>query len=68
MGWTPINELMEKLPWTISSVTSQNVHKLVYKLRSDLKKSGIPREIIEENKNGYYRLGVKPDAISIKLA
>lgn len=68
MGWVPIDELIEKLPWTVSVVTSNNVHKLVYKLRKDLENAGLAKKLIEENQNGFYRLQARPDELKIELS
>jgi hypothetical protein len=65
-GWVPINELLQTLPWTTSSVTNSNVHKLVYKTRSLLVEHGIDRLLLEENQNGCYRLNIPPEKIKIE--
>jgi len=64
-GWVSVQELSEKLPWTIGEIDSSNVHKLVYKLRRAFRESGIEENLIEYN-NGYYRLSTPPEKIQIE--
>ena len=68
IGWVPINALLDKLPWTTAHVTNSNVHKLVYKVRTQMSRVGMNRSMLEENLNGCYRLNVDSDKISIKRA
>ena len=64
-GWVSVQELTEKLPWTIGEIDYSNVHKLVYKLRRAFRESGIEENLIEYN-NGYYRLSTPPEKIQIE--
>lgn len=66
-GWVSINELLQTLPWTTSSVTNSNVHKLVYKTRSLFAEHGIDRYILEENQNGCYRLNIPSEKLEIEM-
>ncbi len=68
MGWVTIQELLDKLPWTTPHVTNSNVHKLVYKVRTQLTRVGMDRNLIEENLNGCYRLRVSPKRVTIERA
>jgi len=65
-GWVTIQELLELLPWTTPYVTNTNVHKLVYKIRTQLSGAGLDRSLIEENLNGCYRLRIPPAQVTIE--
>ncbi len=64
-GWVPVQELVEKLPWTVGGVDASNVHKLVYKLRRAFRQAGVDENLIEYN-NGCYRLSTSPARIQIE--
>ncbi len=64
-GWVSVQELVEKLPWTVGGVDASNVHKLVYKLRRAFRQAGVDENLIEYN-NGCYRLSTSPARIQIE--
>lgn len=66
IGWVSINDLLNSLPWTTSTVTNSNVHKLVYKTRNHLAAHEMDRNFIEENLNGCYRLSLPPENIEVE--
>jgi len=64
-GWVSVQELVEKLPWTVGEVDASNVHKLVYKLRKAFREAGVDENLIEYN-NGCYRISTHPSKIQIE--